>query len=43
VSGVGERVVHVVTAPGGSASPAVHAAVQALARLRVGDWELRRT
>ncbi|UKF27732.1 LysR family transcriptional regulator [Clavibacter nebraskensis] len=42
ISGVGERVVHVVTAPGGSASPAVHAAVQALTRLRVGDWELRR-
>ncbi|MDO4045570.1 LysR substrate-binding domain-containing protein [Clavibacter michiganensis] len=42
ISGVGERVVHVVTAPGGSASPAVHAAVAALVRLRVGDWELRR-
>jgi hypothetical protein len=28
--------------PGGSGSAAVHAAVTALARLRVGDWELRR-
>ena len=42
VAGVGERVVHVVTAPGGSGSPGVRAAVTALARLRVGDWELRR-
>jgi DNA-binding transcriptional LysR family regulator len=42
VADIGERVVHVVTAPGGSGSAAVHAAVQALGRLRVGDWELRR-
>lgn len=43
ISGVGERTTHAVTAPGGLGSTAVRAAVDALARLRVGDWELRRS